>query len=249
MKRRVSFVILWLTCSFSLVWEQSRLYADQAGLLDRLEHGISYYESLKDYKAIFHKTEKSKGVVGETEKIYLKFEKPWKIYMGWLNTDKKGLQVVYEKGQNDDKLVIHKPGLFLGMLPLIFLDKNSPWVSVGSESYDIEDAGLGTFLYDFRKAVLRAVKEEKLKVRDLEEGKTEVIFEGTQKNKDYFAYRIIVSFDKENNLPLHMELFDWQNELIGIYSYNEFEANTGNDAEFRSQAHRQLFKIYTHDAG
>ena len=257
---------LLLMCSFLLVLGQVRLSAlekelvssdlsqiksshsipaDQVRLLDRLEKGIAYYESLKDYKAIFHKTEKIKGAVTDTEKIYLKFEKPWKIYMGWLNTAKKGLQVVYERGKNGDKLVIHKPGFLFGLVPLVFLEKNSPWVREGSESYGIEDAGVGTFLYDFTKAVIRSVREKKLKVRSKGE-KIEVTFENTEKNEHYFAYRVLVLFDKKNDLPLQMELFDWENELMGAYSYNEFQANVGNNTEFRDQIHRQLFKVYAH---
>jgi hypothetical protein len=217
---------------------------DHARLTALLKESLLSYEGVKNYKAIFHKTERSDSGPGALEKIYLKFEKPWKIYMGWLNTHKKGLQVVYERGRHDGKLVIHKPGLLLGLMPVVFLDQNSPWVREGSASYDIEDAGIGTFLTDFSKAVARGLREKKLKVEFGQDKKVEVIFTDSEKNEDYFAYRIRVLFDEQNKLPVWMELFDWQDRLIGVYEYQDLEINVENDEEFKKQINRHLFKIY-----
>lgn len=225
------------------------LDAEKGKLAALLEEGIHSYEGLRDYRAVFEKTELSKGALGPTEKIYLKFEKPWKIYMGWLNTHKKGLQLVYERGKHDGKLAIHKPGLFLGLAPVIFLDQNSPWVREGSEAYNIEDAGIGTFLMDFTKAILRGARENKLKVTFLENAedgaKADVTFVGSQKDKDFFAYRVTVVFDARNHLPVWMELFDWQDRTTGIYAYVDLKMNVGIDDDFKRQSNRHLFKIYS----
>jgi hypothetical protein len=59
----------------------------------------------------------------------------------------------------------------------------------------------------------------------------------------------MVLFDGENSLPLQMELYDWRDQPIGFYSYNEFKADLGADAEFRGQIHRQLYRIYSHERG
>ncbi len=221
-------------------------------LAEILEKSLDTYESMNGYRAIFYKTERSDAGLGEKEKIFLKFEKPWKIFMGWLNTEKKGLQVVYERGKNNGKLAIHKPGLLWGLAPVIFLDQNSPWIRQGSASYDIEDAGIGTFLYDFTKAVIRAAREKKLKIifdrtpaSATSEGKSvDVTFLESNENSGYFAYRVKVKFHKESHLPVAMELIDWQNRTIGIYEYEELSINVGEDFEFMRQINRQLLKIY-----
>ncbi|MGH7197775.1 MAG: DUF1571 domain-containing protein [Candidatus Omnitrophota bacterium] len=218
--------------------------AGEAKLAALLEEGLRSYEGLRDYRAIFEKTELSKGTLGPTEKIYLKFEKPWKIYMGWLNTPKKGLQIVYERGKHDGKLAIHKPGLFLGFAPVIFLEQSSPWVREGSEAYNIEDAGIGTFLFDFTKAVIRGARENRLKV-EFREKKADITFIDSKKDKDYFAYRVTVLFDEENHLPVWMELFDWENRTTGIYAYEDLKINVGIDEDFKRQINRHLFKIYS----
>ena len=223
----------------------------KARLVEILGESLRSYETIADYHAIFHKQERDGNELGVEEKIYLKFEKPFKIYMKWLNTAKNGLQVFYERGQYKGKLVIHKPGLFFGLAPVLFLDQNSPWVRQGSASYNIEDAGIGTFLHDFSKAVLRASDESKLLVHFLNlpsgEEEADVTFADSTKDSVYFAYRVVVVFDPENRLPTVMKLYDWQNKPMGIYTYEHLKLNVGpNDEEFRKEINNHLYKVYNH---
>ncbi len=222
-------------------------------LVRTLEKALNFYDSLSDYKTRFLKTEKVKGALGPTEQIYLKFEKSFKIYMRWLNTDKEGVEVVYERGKNKGKLAVHKPGLLFGLAPVIFLDQNSPWVREGSASYNIEDAGIGSFLYDFTEQVIKASRENKLRADYLgkatEEGlsgeRAEVTFIDSKPDSGYLAYRVRILFDGITNLPVKMELFDWQNEPMGIYTYKDLQFNLGEeDAEFKNQINDHLLKVY-----
>ncbi len=214
-----------------------------------LEKSNNFYASVANYSALFYKQEVAKGKLQEQEKIFLKFEKPFKIFMGWLNTEKKDLQVVYERGKHRGKLAIHKPGLGLGLIPVVFLDQNSPWVREGSESYDIEDAGIGSFLEDFSRVVFKAQKEGMLKVNFLQDPggqeTVEVVFDDPQKNPEYFARRIIVSFDEKTKLPVRMKLFGWDDQPTGVYSYEDLKVNlAAEDPEFKQQINRQLYRVY-----
>ena len=222
-------------------------------LTETLDKYLHSYDLVTDYKTKFYKTEKSKGVLGPTEEIFIKFEKTFKIYMHWLNTEKQGVEVVYERGKRKGKLAVHKPGLFLGLAPVIFLDQNSPWIKEGSESYNIEDAGIGSFLFDFTKDVIKASGENKLKVeyfgktkdQDMTGEKVEVTFLNTQADSGYIAYRMEVLFDENTSLPIQMKFFDWQNAPMGIYAYKDLQINVGSDdAEFKNQINHYLLKIY-----
>ena len=218
---------------------------ESQGLDEALEKGLKAYDAVRDYKAVFQKQERSGDALGPQETIFLKFEKPFKIFMGWLNTNKKGLQVLYERGKRDGKLAIHKPGLLLGLAPVIFLEQSSPWVREGSASYDIEDAGIGTFLEDFAQAVTRAEKEERLDVKTGEEGSFDVTFKDSTEGSGYFAYRVIVHFDRISGLPDTMQLFDWNNKLTGIYAYEQLKLNVGaEDLEFKQLALGKLYRLY-----
>lgn len=221
---------------------------EAASLASLLKQSVLSYERLTDYRAMFDKQEMDEGRLGERESIFLKFEKPFKIYMHWLNTSKKGLQVLYERGRHDGKLAIHKPGLLLGLAPVIFLDRTSPWVREGSESYDIEDAGIGSFLYDFSEMVLKgssdgimdaAVKKESGKTR------VDVKFPGSRDDAVYFAGRVEVDFDTTSSLPVQMTLYDWDNRVTGIYEYRQLAVDVGGeDPEFKKIAQKKLFRLY-----
>jgi hypothetical protein len=227
---------------------------DAARLSQAIRDGAAAWSQVRDYEARFIKQETSEGKTGPEETIFLKFEKPFKIFLGWLNTHKKGLQVYYERGKHDGKLAIHQPGLLLGLAPVVFLEQSSPWVREGSASFDIEDAGIGTFLESLAEDVEAAAKQNRLRakiLRDDAEGLlAEVEFADSTKDEDFMARRVEVFFDAASRLPVRMALFDETGFLIGRYAYEELKLNTAAPTEaFRRQAHRKLFRLYTGDRG
>jgi len=221
---------------------------EEARLAAILEKSLDAYNGVKDYQALFTKQEKTKNELGPRETIFLKFEKPFKIFMHWSDTHKKGLEVLYERGRHNGKLAIHKPGLLLGLAPVIFLDQDSPWVREGSESYDIEDAGIGTFLADFARMVLRGSGEKKIRVQvsENDQGQTvDVVFPGTTSGSGYFAYRVVALFDVVSHLPVQMSLYDWEGAPTGIYEYRDLKLNVGaDDPEFKKIAERRLYRLF-----
>jgi hypothetical protein len=219
---------------------------DHARLGALLAESLAAYENVRDYEALFRKTETEEGKMGPEERIFLKFEKPFKIFIGWKNTRKKGLQVHYERGRHGNKLGIHKPGLLLGLAPVIFLEQSSPYVRVGSEAYDIEDAGIGTFLYDLSEAVAAGDNEKKLLVLFAPDGTADVRFPGDAEDDVYFAARVVVRFDKTTRLPVYMELYNREGSRTGTYAYDELKVNVGSDtAAFKKESNRQLYRIYS----
>ena len=222
--------------------------ASVAALLALLLTSSASYDAVNDYTATFFKQESSEGLLGEKETLFLKFEKPFKIFLHWHDTHRKGLQVLYERGKHDGKLAIHQPGLMLGLAPVIFLEQSSPWVREGSESYDIEDAGIGTFLEDFSKMAQKGIEEKKIdvKISDTVEGATvDASFPGTQPGGDYFCSRAEVFFDMKTKLPTRMRLYDWTGKVTGIYEYKDLKLNVGaQDAEFKKLAERKLYKLF-----
>ena len=214
-------------------------------LIAQLEQSRQTYESVLDYTSLFIKQELSEGKLDLPEEIFLKFEKPFKIYMKWLNPPKKGLEVHYERGKHGGKLAIHKPGFLTGLAGVIFLEQDSPWVRKGSESYDIEDAGIGTFLIDFNEAVLVAEKTGSLRAHQNTPGVWDVTFDVPEENDTFFAKRCVVTFDEASALPVKMELFDWEGKTTGIYDYKDLTLNVGSlDPEFKKHINRSLFRVY-----
>lgn len=215
-------------------------------LIAQLQQSSQAYEAIRDYTSLFIKQELSEGKLDPPEEIFLKFEKPFKIYMKWLNNPKKGLEVHYERGKHDGKLAIHKPGFLTGLAGVIFLEQDSPWVRKGSETYNIEDAGIGTFLDDFSKAVLVAGKTGSLMAHQNPSGVWDVTFNVAEEDDTFFAKRCVVTFNESSKLPVQMELFNWEGQTTGIYDYKDLKLNVGNlDPEFKKHVHRSLFKVYS----
>lgn len=249
--RRLTIFILLMFLWLMPVHAQA-VASNQAHLQELLAASSASYAQVKDYSSFFYKEERSEKGIDPKEKIYLKFEKPFKIFMKWLEPDRKGgVQVMYERGQHNNKLVVHKPGLLLGLAPIIFLDQNSPYVKEGSASYNIEDAGIGAFLTDLSEDVEKASKDGKLKAEFPEatdQGQSvDIVFEGSSKQSGFMAYRVVVFFDRATNLPIRMQLFDWNGNVTGTYAYEDLKLNTGStDPEFKKESHRKLFKLYNH---
>jgi hypothetical protein len=212
-----------------------------------LRESVGAYAEVRDYEAIFSKTEIEEGRMGAEEEIFIKFEKPFKIFLGWKNTRKKGLQVHYERGKHGNKLAIHKPGLLLGFAPVIFLEQSSPYVRVGSEAYDIEDAGIGTFLYDLAAAAAQGERENKLSVFFTDDNAVDLGFPGFSPDDGvYFASRIVARFDATTRLPVYMELYGRSGELTGTYVYENVALNPGSDTPaFKKEIDRRLYRVYS----
>ena len=243
--------ILVLAC---LLFQTTAYAADASvdALLVQTNQSLTAYSQVQDYVSVFEKEEMDDGKLSGPEKIYLRFEKPFKIFMHWLNTGKKGLQVLYERGRHDGKLVIHKPGLLLGLMPVVFLEQSSPLVREGSEAYDIEDAGIGTFLTDLAEQTATAAKQGALEVKangrvvrnGIEGEEFDIYFKNTTSESEVMAYHVNVIFDANTHLPVYQELYDWDNQLMGRYVYKELRLNVGEEPTFKQNIHRTLYNIY-----
>lgn len=238
--------VVWVLLTFLSGSAYAQSPTENDILIAQLEQSRQAYEAIQDYTSLFIKQEVSEGKLDLPEEIFLKFEKPFKIYMKWLNKPKKGLEVHYERGKHDGKLAIHKPGFLTGLAGVIFLSPDSPWVRKGSESYDIEDAGIGTFLTDFTKSVLTAEKAGSLSAHQSATGVWDVSFNVPEENDIFFAKRCVVAFDERSSLPVKMELYDWQGQTTGIYDYKDLKVNIGGlDPQFKKHVNRSLFRVYT----
>ena len=66
---------------------------------------------INDYRAIFHKQERVEGELLPEETILLKFQKPLKIYMKWIEEPLKGSEALFVQGKYDNKLIAHRGGI------------------------------------------------------------------------------------------------------------------------------------------
>lgn len=206
-------------------------------LEDLLLHAEELLEKTESYTAIFHKQERIKGWLKTKETVFLKFKKPFKVHMKWIDGPGKGREVFYIEGWNKNRILVREPGAW-GIVTLN-LNPFGPIAMKGSR-HPITEAGLEYLIKLFGDNVRRGLKCKELKYKS---GKEEVLF-GRKTlpvevlfpkgpHNGYYCYRSFMNLDIENKIPIRVQVFDWEDKLVGDYGYENLMLNAGlTDADF-----------------
>ncbi len=194
-----------------------------------------YEDSISDYTGTFYKQERLRGKLGKEQTIAFKFkEKPYSIYMEWENNSSAADKLLYVKDQNDNKMVIHPTGL-LSWLRSVKCDPGGK---------DARKSSLYTCdQFGFYNSMKRGLKDYELAEEngDLEikyigltevHGRKCIIIERVlPKKTDYGTARLIIKFDIEYLLPVAMERYGWDGNLIFQISFRNLKFNVGLKTE------------------
>ena len=193
-----------------------------------------------NYRAIFHKRERIEGKLMEEETVLFKFKRPFKVYMKWVKDPYKGRELLYAEGWNKNFLMVHGTGI-TGMVT-VNLDPRGSLAMRGSR-HPINDSGLDHLVKVIGENGRRGMKSGELKFR--EGNKDSVYGRRTQwvemtlskdKTKGYYAYRARLSLDLEKKIPIKVEIYDWENNLVEDYGYEDLKLNADlSDADFSPQ--------------
>jgi outer membrane lipoprotein-sorting protein len=226
MVRRVGFALI----AFCL-WVPSAA-AGEVDLIRLLERAEQRYAELQDYSAIMITREWIKDALEPEKSILLKFQRPFKVYMKWLEGLGKGREGLFVSDSHSGKFLVYEPN---GLRRLITaaLEPRDPRVLEVSR-HPVTDIGIGRLLEIVGENVRRAAKTGGLKLID--RGQTEVAgrkvreVEGILPNDPkagYYGYRVILSFDEERHLPIRVVVYDWENRLVEDYAYTQLRLNPG----------------------
>ena len=201
--------------------------ADPHQIMQRM---ASAYEGITDYTAVFLKRERIDGVLPELEKIELRFQEPFKIYMAW-QRPYKGRVAVFVKGENDDKVLISPDGMFSFMR--LALEPTSPRITRDSR-HSILEAGLSNMIqhimHEYRRGRAQQQLDLRLRGHDHVDGRPayhlELVYPATRA-VGYYAYRGEIWVDKEFYLPTKVLIYDWDNQLCEQYEYHRLRLNPG----------------------
>ncbi|HRZ86228.1 MAG TPA: DUF1571 domain-containing protein, partial [bacterium] len=185
------------------------------------------YGSLESYTAVLEKGEPSSGGNGQPQKIYVKFKKPFKVYMKWIEKAHAGREVLYVKGENDDHFFAKPDGMMGAFLKTVKLP--SDYRSDGSR-YTVRDVGIGKLVEGVLEAALKAKGEKGLRlvcrgvvVRNGREAYEIERFSPT--GDRYRNKRTVLCVDKQTNLPLEAYVYDAEGKLAEYYTYRIIKLN------------------------
>ncbi len=203
-----------------------------AEFLRLLEAADAKYAEVRDYTAVMISIER----VGETlipeRRSLLKFQRPFKVYMHWLEGPGKGREGLYIASANNGKFLVAEPE-GIARFVLARLDPTDPRVMEQSR-HAITDIGIGRLLEIVGQNTRRAVREQAVRWED--HGTTDVTgrrarhIEGVLPKDPaagFYGYRVALYFDLEHGLPIRVVTYDWKDRLVEDYTYSQLLLNPG----------------------
>jgi len=183
------------------------------------------------YTALFHKQELIQSNLTEEETIFLKFKKPFNVYMKWIKEPHMGRESLYVEGFNKNRVKVRECGL-AGVM-LLDLDPNGSLIMKGSR-HPITDSGLEHMVRLVYENLAKGMKTGEVEFRNhgwstvYEQGtrKAEIIFP-RDRAKGYYCYRAVLYLDTVKKLPIRVQIYDWDNALVESYGYEALKLDAG----------------------
>jgi outer membrane lipoprotein-sorting protein len=198
------------------------------------------YANVTNYTAIFHKQQLVDGKLHDEDSIFIKFRKPFSLYMRWISAPDKGCELLFVEGWNENRARVHKGGFFRFITRN--LEPKSPRLMVGN-LHPLTDTGLGHLVLTVVENVRKAGHAGELRFH--EHGEETVCGRKTRrielefpkdKAKGYNAYRMVINQDVESKILVRIALYDWDDHLFENYNYEELNLNAGlTDTDFDPQ--------------
>ena len=213
-------------------------------LMRLLRKGEENYRAVNDYTTTFHKQQRVRGYLYPEETMFVKFKKPFMVYMKWTGDVDTGREVLYVRGKHGNKILAHPGGIMNIFMPTVSLHPLSMF-AMRKNLRPITESGVGNTIRLLLEVCERAAKAGDLEVVRAGEGevggrRTERFERLLPAGKGYPAHRTIIEIDKETKFPLLVESHGWKNELLEKYVYDDIKLNTGltkRDFDWRNSAY------------
>ncbi len=195
------------------------------------------YGKVDDYTANFLKRERVNGELLPQESIFLRFKKPFMVYMKWLKGPHEGREALYVRGKNDGKVIGHEGGFF--SFVTLRMDPNGRTAMRGNR-HPITDVGIGRLIGIVMENVRHAGRAGELRAAYAGEqavfGKDAcriVVNLPPDKDKGYYCKKFDIWVDEGLGLPIKITIYGWRGEVLESYIYKDFKLNPGlKAAEF-----------------
>ena len=223
-------------------------------LIDMAEYGRDLInKNVQDYTALLTKRVRSRGKLQPEEKLFIKIrhakkgdEKakqiPFSVYTRFENL-KKGQEVIFVEGQNDNKLVAHGPVGLLNLMT-VRLDPEGKMAMNGNR-YPIWTIGMLNLIELMIEKAKNDLKHKDCEVRLTRNVKlgdadcTRLVILHHEKKDHFEFHRAEIYIDDERNLPIGFRSYDWPDSPGGRprlqerYYYTDIQLNVGlEDADF-----------------
>jgi Protein of unknown function (DUF1571) len=195
------------------------------------------YAGLQDYTCIFFKRERIDGKLTPFNSMQLKARtNPQSLYLKFVRPT-AGREAIYVAGSFSGKVVVHDVGIGKLLAGTLKLDPRGS-MAMEDNRHPITDAGIGKLIETVVEAWDRELSPAHSHLVIHPHAKVGpracVMIESTHAvKKPGFLYHMVkVYIDKEHNLPIRFEAYDWPRngkspELVEEYTYSDLKLNVG----------------------
>jgi hypothetical protein len=196
------------------------------------------YHRVTSYTAVFHKQQRVAGKLLPEETIFIKYKKPFSLYMKWIRAPYEGSELLYVAERNENRVRAHRGGILRFIIRN--LDLGDPRLMVGNLR-PVTSTGIGYLLEAVAINMRKAIKFGELTFSERGEetayGRNtrilEVIFP-KERGKDYDGWRYVINQDVESKILLRIRVYDRDDQLVENYGYENLATLNAplTDADF-----------------
>jgi hypothetical protein len=157
--------------------------------------------------------------------------------MKWIKGPYNGRELLYVEGWNNNRMMVRDSGI-TGMIT-VNLDPNGSLAMKGNR-HPVTDSGLDHLVKLVGDHMRRGIKDNEIEFKKMGEEvlygrRTERVEILSPRNtaKTYYCYRATLNLDLEKKVPIKVQIYDWGNNLLEDYGYEDLRFNVGlSDADF-----------------
>jgi hypothetical protein len=195
------------------------------------------YAAVKSYTAVVHKQQRVAGKLLPEETIFLKFKKPFSLYMKWIKDPYRGSELLYVAGWNENRVRAHRGGALRFITRN--LDPTHPGLMAGNLR-PVTDIGIGQLVKTVAANVRAAIGSGGLGFS--ERGGEVVYGRATQVLEvvlpdgiagDYDGHRLVINQDAGNGILVRIRVYGRDGQLVENYGYENLDLDVPlADADF-----------------
>jgi hypothetical protein len=232
----ISLIIVWGSLWMGIDALSAGAF-DPGEMLTLLDKMDSSYSRVNDYTGVFHKQERIDGKLEEGETALFKFQKPFKVYMKFIDGPSTGTEALYVEGSCQNKLLVRRGGI-LGVMTFSLDPRGS--LAMARNRHPVTEIGFGFLLAELRRNIEQAIRYGELEIMRLTDdtfnGRPATVVESRilpGGGRKYYCARSIIHIDKEMLLPVGNVFYDGEDKMFEDYVFADVKLNAGlTDTDF-----------------
>jgi len=192
-----------------------------------LENSLEIARGLMDYQVTLYKRERVGGMLKDEERMTFKWKRPFSVYIRVEDGKEAGQEIIYVKGENEDKMVV-SPGRILGGMTMKIAPDSG--IVTRNNRHIITEAGITPTLERIITIITTDAGDPSSPIRV--EYHDRVLFQEKpcsliRVHESSYAYLTEIYLYRDTLLPAAFISYNEAGDLIESYRYRDYHVNIG----------------------